>query len=137
MIVNLTRTHTSNEGTLGLLTLAGDYLHTIELPWRDNAPIRWCIPAGGYDVERRISAKYGKCYEVTGVDGRSFVLFHHGNVAGDRFKGYKTNSAGCLLLGSRRGRLYGQQAVLASIPATRKFERVMAFEPFRLEITDA
>lgn len=82
----------------------------------------------------RTSPKYGQVYEVTGVDGRSYILFHQGNYCGDRNMGLRTNVQGCVLLGRKRGKLNGQKAVLSSRPARRRFEMVMGLEDFELEV---
>lgn len=130
----LLRGASDDEGTAGYLVWGNDYIHTIELPWRDNRPNLSCIPAGKYTVRMRHSPKYGKVYHVENVQDRTHILLHHGNYAGNKEKGYRTHSAGCIILGSRKGRLAGQKAVLASRSARRKFETAMNWEPFELEI---
>jgi len=134
--MKLIRTDTSNEGTFGILIFNGDYVFTCELPDRENRPNLSRIPAGRYNVSMRHSPKYGKVYHVKNVPGRSHILLHHGNFAGDKTRGLRTHSAGCILLGSKRGRLYDQNAVLASRTARTKFETRMNFEPFILEVID-
>ena len=130
----LLRGASDDEGTAGYLVWGNDYIHTIELPWRNNQQNYSAIPAGKYSLRMRISPKYGRCYEVVDVPNRNHILLHHGNLAGDRLLGYKTHSAGCILLGSRPGRLSSQKAVLASKIARRKFETAMNWEPQVLEI---
>lgn len=82
----------------------------------------------------RISPKYGKVYEVTGVTGRTYILFHQGNFFGNKSLGFRTNVQGCILLGFKRGKLFGQKAVLASRIARTRFETVMGFETFKLKV---
>lgn len=53
------------------------------------------IPAGEYTCRRVNSPKFGNTFEVTGVSGRSHILFHKGNTVSD--------SRGCILLGSSPG----------------------------------
>ena len=134
--VALFRTSTSNQGTFGVIVFAGQYLYTGELPWKDNRPNVSCIPVGIYTVCLRYSPKYDNVYHVANVQGRSYILFHQGNFCGDLTLGFRTNVQGCILLGFRRGKLYGQQAVLASRLARKRFESIMAFESFKLEIRD-
>jgi len=133
----LLREPSTDEGTYGYLIFGDEYIHTIELPARDNRPNLSCIPAGKYAVSMRHSPKYGQVYHVESVPGRTHILMHHGNFAGDKSKGFRTHSAGCILLGGRKGRLSGQAAVLASRSARRKLETTMNFEPFELVIIDA
>lgn len=136
MNVQLIRMESGKEGTFGIIIFAGQYLHTGELPWRNNKPNYSCIPAGKYKVRVRTSPKYRQVYEITGVDGRSYILLHQGNYCGDRKLGLKTNVQGCVLLGRKRGKLGGQKAVLSSKPARRRFETVMGFRDFELEVID-
>ena len=130
----LLRIQTSDQGTFGIIIFNGQYLYTGELPWKDNRPNVSCIPSGSYTVRVRISPKYGKVYEVTDVSGRTYILFHQGNFFGDISLGFRSNVQGCILLGFKRGKLYGQKAVLASRIARNRFETVMNFEPFKLKV---
>jgi hypothetical protein len=132
--VTLFRVESGNEGTFGILVYPGGYLYTGELPWRQNKPNISRIPGGRYTVRMRISPKYGRVYEVTGVENRSYILLHQGNYCGDRALHYRTNVQGCILLGLKRGRLNGQSAVLSSRIARTRFETRMNMEPFQLEV---
>jgi hypothetical protein len=136
MHVLLLRVSESDQGTFGYLIFDGQLLRTGELPWRENRPNISRIPAGIYTVCLRYSPKYGNVYEVKDVQGRTYILLHQGNFCGDESLGFRTNVQGCILLGFKRGLLYGQQAVLASTLARRRFETVMNFEPFTLEVRD-
>ena len=133
-MVRLLRTRTSDEGTFGYLLAEGNYFHTGELPWRENRPNVSCIPEGKYKVSLRESPKYGTVYHVRNVQGRSYILFHQGNFCGDRAKGYRTNVQGCILLGLKAGKLWGQQAVLSSRLARAKFESLLMPASFDLEV---
>ena len=133
----LLRYDESDQGTFGYLVFGGDFVHTLELPDRQNQPNLSRIPAGTYTVRMRHSPKYGKVYHAENVPGRTHILLHHGNYAGDRLRDWRTHSAGCILLGSRRGKLGGQLALLASRTARRKFETAMNWKSFKLEIIDA
>lgn len=65
--------------------------HTLELPWLDNAQNISCIPEGVYDVVRSTSDRFGLCYRLPFVRGRSGILFHAGNSISD--------TRGCILVG--------------------------------------
>jgi hypothetical protein len=138
MNVLLTRYETSDQGTFGLLVAeSGFSCGVLELPWRDNRASVSCVPLGEYRAVIRQSPKFGKVFHLTNVQGRSFILMHQGNLAGDTSKGWKTHSHGCLLLGKYRGKLTGQAAMLASLPTLRAFMRETADQPFNLKIVRA
>lgn len=126
----LTRNLSTIDGTDGELVLdyGGDNVfscYTLELPWKANAPKISCIPEGKYTCEWRLSPRFKrKMYTVMDVPGRSGILFHIGNVAGDTAVGLKTDVQGCILLGLVRGSLYEQKAVLNSGAAVRRFEEL-------------
>jgi len=138
----LLRDAASDHGTLGVLTARGlpGPVQIMEPPWRNNRRNRSCIPPGTYRVVPHVSPRFGRCLLVTGVEGRSHILFHAGNLGGDVEMGFCSHTAGCLLPGTRRGWLKAdgrrQRAVLASRTAMR---HVMAWarKPFDLEISDA
>ena len=132
--VFLSRIITGDDGTLGLLTAGDRTFWTMELPWRDNQRAMSCIPEGEYECHIRKSRKYGWVYHIRSVPDRSDILLHNGNVAGG--KGYVTHSKGCILLGTKFGRLKTpsgvQRAVLLSKKATRQFRKHMGHQPFML-----
>jgi hypothetical protein len=135
--VTLCRTARSDQGTQGIL-LAGNFnCKTLELPWRDNTRQVSSIPAGEYDVEIRISNKYGRVYWVRKVPNRSYILVHSGNFAGDVTKGFKSHVMGCILLGQKSGFLGGQRAVLNSRITIRRFVNEMGFNGFKLRILES
>lgn len=134
--VILNRFAFSDEGTRGTIQVEGSNqaFATMELPWRDNRTAVSCIPEGAYTCVWGKSNKFGMCYHITKVPGRSSILFHNGNWAGDHSKGWRSESLGCVLIGLRHGILIGQRAVLGSIAARTLFESVMSKEPFKLTI---
>jgi len=69
---------------------------TLELPYRNNEPFISCIPAGTYKCEKVTSPKHGYCILVTGVPGRSQILFHPFNFAA----GTLIETKGCIGPGS-------------------------------------
>ena len=136
---SLRRQRSGEQGTLGVLCLPGlPPTSIIEPPWRDNRRNRSCIPAGLYEVVPHLSPRHRRCLLVTGVPGRSHILFHAGNLGGDVERGWHTHTKGCLLPGLRQGRITiggrRQQAVLASRPALRRLMDWAAGQPFALEI---
>lgn len=139
-VIVLERFKFTTTGTLGrLLYESGEPFHdlvTIELPWRENARQISCIPRGEYKVTKTRSPRFGDCYLVNDVPGRSHILFHHGNFAGKSDLGARTDSNGCILLGYKHGVLQGQNAVLSSRLARTFFETTLDFEPFKLVITE-
>jgi hypothetical protein len=131
----LTRSPTTDEGTFGMLKLdSGRDMHTIELPWRDNAPTISCIPKGKYLCEIVKSPKFGRVYEVKNVPKRSHILIHAGNWAGDKAKGFKSDLLGCIAPGDATARLDGQMGVIYSRRALHDLMAWGAGEPFELEI---
>ena len=66
-------------------------LQTLERPWIFNERKVSCIPTGTYLVKRHISPKFGECFKVQDVKGRSDILIHSGNVVND--------TLGCILVG--------------------------------------
>lgn len=70
-------------------------LRTLELPFLDNKPFISAIPKGLYTVKKYQSPKFGACFQVQDVPGRTYILFHPGN--------YTRNTKGCILVGKDIG----------------------------------
>lgn len=86
----------TDKQTLGVLTVYDEdnvYFTccTLELPWLQNQRQVSCIPKGIYKVVPRTSPKYKRHLHVTNVEGRTWILFHHGN--------YHFQIRGCVLVG--------------------------------------
>ena len=80
-------------GTYGaLIGPKGPFIVTLERPVTDNFGKMSYIKAGVYTCKRVKSPRFGDTYEVTGVAGRSAILFHSGNWVDD--------SRGCILTGT-------------------------------------
>lgn len=139
--LKLFRVLSDDAGTIGVLFYDGKFLCYVgELPWRDNHANISRIPTGTYKVaylERSASGRYRDVYHVLGVPSRNGVLIHSGNWEGDTSKGYRTHTQGCLLPGSRLGKLSGQRATLASKAAVRKLHAAIGRQDFTLEVIDA
>ena len=109
----------------------------LELPWRNNEPSMSRIPDGEYPLSRWRSAKYHgdrEAIHVGDVPGRSYILMHGGNLAGNTRLDWKTHSLGCLLPCTRFGTLGKQKAGLVSLPALR---RLRMLKPTRLIVSAA
>lgn len=103
----LTRFAYGDEATFGRLSVDGRTLYTVERPWRSNLPRVSCIPEGRYRCRPRMFFRGGyPAIEVLDVPGRSHILFHVGNRAGD--------VEGCIAIGTRLGSLADEWAVLES-----------------------
>ena len=130
--IRLIRDTTSDQGTFGKIYLeeTGEYLsESLELPDRDNMSNKSCILPGDYKLTPWNSRKFPRTLYVHNTPGRSAILIHSANFAGNTDKGLKTHLLGCIAPGNRRGVLEGQQAILASRPALR---RIVALKPNRL-----
>lgn len=137
MKLRLIRDSESDQGTYGRLLLEFVHIaHTIELPWRNNLPNISRIPAGTYQCHWRQSPRFGLTLWIRNVPGRSWILIHTGNLAGDTAKGFKTHSAGCVIVGTRRGTLNKQRAVLASRTAMRRIRRTLGDRNWTIEVVD-
>lgn len=113
----LTRHPGADEGTFGRFETEDGALAllSLELPWRDlngdgiGDPQRSCITPGTYQCVWQESPKFGWCYEVTGVQGRSRILIHPANFAGDVQLGWQSDLLGCIALGYAQGHLGNKQ----------------------------
>lgn len=138
--MTLQRNESTDEGTFGTIEHDGEMWRTGELPWRDNAPNVSCIPPGTYRVEWRRSSRFGECYHLRDVPGRSAILIHKGNYCGDKAAGFRSDVEGCILIGKSLGSFRmpdggEQRVVVSSSVAIKEFEAAMGHEPFELEIT--
>jgi hypothetical protein len=104
MKATLRRKEPTEDGVFGHLYLHDDAgkvvatFCTAEDDWRENKPRVSCIPVGTYTCRRTMYYKHGyPTFEITGVPGRSRILFHSGNTEED--------VEGCVLLGKEFGSL--------------------------------
>ena len=128
--LTLYRLNQSIGGTLGILVgPQGKLCSTMEPNWLDNRIGLSCIQEGVYDVhylKKSASGKYKDAYHVVGVEGRTGILIHKGNVASD--------TQGCILPGRRHGKLGGRKAVLDSSGAFRDLHKLVGRQSFTLEV---
>ena len=128
MIVHLIR-HYYKTHTFGTLIVDGKAFYTLERPDLGNQRNISCFPAGVYKVNympRSASGKYRKVWHVQNVPGRGGILIHNGNLV--------SHTKGCILVGTKRGRLGGQPAVLASRTAMRQLLDIVGEQGFTLHV---
>jgi len=107
-----------HQGTRGALRVGKELFGvTLEPPWKMNERNVSCIPAGQYKIHSWESARFGKCYSLLDVPGRTNILFHAGNTVRD--------TTGCILLGEKWGFLNGERAILHSRHAVASFLEFM------------
>lgn len=100
MRATLYRTNKQEKQTLGEIQVGDLKLYTLELPDLNNDGIvgnetrASCIPVGIYKVVKHTSPKFGKCFWVKDVPGRSAILIHPGN--------YHYHTLGCILVGKNQ-----------------------------------
>lgn len=141
----LTRKPSTDQGTFGSLELdTGVSFLSMELPWRDNEQMYSCIPEGVYTCTWRLSKKHRKYYfYVDNVPGRTGIMIHRGNFAGDTIMGYRSDLSGCIALGSTfevvhwqtmKPKSLDQIALFGSRDAVGRFEHDMRQQTFTLTI---
>jgi hypothetical protein len=82
---------------------------TLELPYLENHRDISCIPPGEYKCDRVTSKKFGICYLLNDVPGRSGIIIHIGNYAAEKIlleraimrNVKKVDTLGCILVGLR------------------------------------
>lgn len=136
----LTRGPSTDEGTFGRIVCAdGPELVSLELPWRGNKPQVSSVPPGAYRCELVDSPKFGRVYGVQNVPGRSHILIHPANFAGDKEQGWHSELLGCIAPALKAGVLTNpagraQRTGLSSKAALARLMDWAAGEPFELEI---
>lgn len=135
--VYLMRVRRSIHGTEGILFTEGFQCATMELPWYENIRTFSCIPAGNYICVKRFSPGRQKyTYWIKNVKGRSWILIHVGNWAGDIKKGLRTDVYGCILLGKKHVEWKNQRMVANSRITVNAFQDYMEWETFTLHIME-
>ena len=136
-VAHLFRQTDSDEGTFGYMVCNGSFWHSLELPNRDNKRSISCIPVGEYICKTRYSPGFKRItFHLQDVEGRTYILIHGANFAGDVEKGYQSHLNGCIALGKGRGKIknkFGkyQKAILTSRTAIREFTEHIDDEEFK------
>lgn len=97
MYLLLKRLSDDGEQTIGKLFLQDNHhntllkFDTLELSYNNNQRAISCIKTGVYVVRRKTSFRFGQCFELQNVLGRSAILIHKGN--------FNTDTKGCILIG--------------------------------------
>lgn len=137
----LTRTSSTDQGTVGALRFGDQRCFTLELPWRWNMRRLSCVPAGEYLARLHRSPKFGLVYGLVGVPDRDAILIHAANLAGDVKLGWQTQLEGCIAPCERIGTMFNakghkQLAGLVSRPALARLMTWAGGKPFTLEIRE-
>jgi hypothetical protein len=82
---------------------------SLELPYLENHKDISCIPSGEYKCDRVTSKKFGICYLLNDVPGRTGIIIHSGNYASEKIlleraimrNVKKVDTLGCILVGLR------------------------------------
>jgi len=140
LIVRLNRAPSTDHGTFGAIRFGTRTLRTLELPWRDNRRQRSCIPPGVYQCALVNSPRFGRVYGVRDVPGRTHILIHAANLAGDVELGWTTQLHGCIALAKSTGLMRNakgrmQTAALVSRPAVNELMAWAGGQPFTLEVS--
>lgn len=125
MKAKLIRTWYDDKQTLGQLDVGDLTLYTLELPWKDNQRRISCIPEGTYRVTSHISKKFGKCFWVREVQGRSGILIHAGN--------YHWHTLGCILVGLDH-KDSNEDGLLDVISSTKAMKKLLEYDITELEV---
>jgi hypothetical protein len=131
MKATLTRYHSDNAATLGLLKVAHinhQPLFTLENPWKDNARNVSCIPAGTYQCKPFNGEKFKNVYEVCNVPGRSAILIHVGN--------YEKDTSGCVLVGLGVDPARSAPMIMKSTNAMHMLRGLIGGNDFELEVVN-
>jgi hypothetical protein len=151
-LINAFRNSTAVDGTPGrwINPVTGNWWDSIELEWLNNQEGLSCIPEGEYLVQMQPHPLHGSlgalvgmpgmCYEIMNVPGRTAILVHIANWAGQENSGEKTDLLGCVGLGKGLAKMIPpgykvpQEEVVMSTVAIEQFYKEMGGKPFRVSI---
>ena len=134
ILITMKRIHTGDEGTSGIMYAPNFTCCTLELPWKDNKDNVSCITNGLYNVTPYKSHTFGDCFHIDEVYSRENILIHPLNFAGDKSKGKRSESEGCIGVGMYHDIMRGQLAVMKSRVAMDKLTKFIGGEEFLLSI---
>lgn len=135
------RTEQTDEGTFGVMAFGSEQCRSLELPWRNNRRRVSCIPPGRYRCAPISHRRLGRVVSVLDVPGRSGILMHSANLAGDEELGWQSQLEGCIAPFERAGRMRNrsgewQRAGLVSKPALNRVLDWADGKPFDLLVRD-
>ncbi len=127
-VLTLKRIAENKDGMFGvLIDHDKPFALTLERQWLNNEPLLSCIPDGYYICKRVKSPKFGDVFEITGVQNRTNILFHKGNVV--------DHTEGCILIGEQFETLNGKTAILHSGKGFTEFmDKLKDVDEFRIII---
>ncbi len=122
--------HSWTWGTFGMLLIDSRiFCATIEPPDALNLRNESSIPTGSYTCLTYSSDNHPETYQVINVPSRNGILFHAGNT--------KVDTAGCILLGSKHGKLGAARGTLNSGTTFSRFlDKMMGVNEFNLVIKE-
>lgn len=135
--VTLIRQPNTSQGISSEVFIDGEFFcYALELPWIGNLNNISCIPAGNYSSSLTFSNTFNEnLYLVKAVPARAGIRFHAGNWAGNTQLGYRTDSAGCILLGNDwLHKLGAQKMILSSRTTLEKFHEELQEADVKIEI---
>jgi hypothetical protein len=109
-LLTILRGQSTPEGTFGRAEFSNGVetftLHSLELPWKNNAK-RWSsIEPGTYTAGLFISPRFKRqVFLLQNVPGRDMIEIHPANWAGDEEVGYYSELNGCIALGKGKAPL--------------------------------
>ena len=144
IICNLFRNDSSNDGTFGNFVAEEIDFQclSLELPDRNNKPMRGCILAGIYNATWAPSKRKKRdIYRLEDRHGRTGILIHSASFAGDELLKLESDLEGCIALGERRTIMINQNGKSQSImtgsrAAVKTFERLANGRPLLITIHD-
>ena len=131
MKATLTRISKQEDRTLGQLDVGDFSCFTLELPDLNNDGIegnevrRSCIPEGVYPVKRHNSPKFGNCFWIQDVPGRSAILIHPGN--------YPRHTLGCILVGTDQKDV-DKDGLIDNVSSTKAMKNLLEYDITEIEV---
>lgn len=137
--VVLVRGQPTEMGTPGLLCFPDAdgvplAMRVLELHDIDNTPLISCIPKGVYHCTPVISVRHGEAWLLSAVEGRSSIMIHSGNWAGQVSRSMLTDTQGCLLIGASIFITRGQYFISQSRQSKNAFNSIMNRKQFKLKV---
>lgn len=123
VVRHLHRFAETDDGTIGRMSR----WCTLEEEDQGNQRSISAIPVGEYHCVRVTSPTFGETFEITGVPGRSKILFHWGNTEED--------TEGCVLLGMTFGALVVvDEDKRVATPKLAVLQSKLAFDQFMRDL---